>query len=258
MVRSLQHSWCARRFHLVGYHLLKFYFVFRYTGRNFLRVSKGPESGAYYHHFFLRDKPHLAAQMFCKNARTILAMATNEKKPNTLETIQGEPNIPNVFTASIPQQRFDEMPMNLPISAPVSSLYYKNNLNPSNLNVLGSSEPSNRLHLLDHPMMIAQYHQQQQESTTYGLLEDMVLRMHNDRQSAAINLQQQQSAAAVAALEADYLRRIHMQRMVEISMQELQKRDEAVFHLGNSRLPSPPKSNSGGSPPSGTKRASAA
>jgi len=42
---------------------------------NFVRVSSGPELGAYYHEFFLRDKPHLAAQMFCKNARTKLAMA---------------------------------------------------------------------------------------------------------------------------------------------------------------------------------------
>jgi hypothetical protein len=44
--------------------------------RNFVRVSSGPELGAYYHEFFLRDKPQLAAQMFCKNARTKIAMAT--------------------------------------------------------------------------------------------------------------------------------------------------------------------------------------
>lgn len=46
--------------------------------RNFIRVSSGPEIGAYYHEFFLRDKPHLAAQMFCKNARAKLAMASGE------------------------------------------------------------------------------------------------------------------------------------------------------------------------------------
>jgi hypothetical protein len=42
--------------------------------RNFVRVSSGPEIGALYHEFFLRDKPHLTAQMFCKNARSKLAM----------------------------------------------------------------------------------------------------------------------------------------------------------------------------------------
>ncbi|KAL3898763.1 MAG: hypothetical protein SGARI_006603, partial [Bacillariaceae sp.] len=47
---------------------------------NFVRVSSGPEIGAYYHEFFLRDKPHLAAQMFCKNARTMIAMATDTPK----------------------------------------------------------------------------------------------------------------------------------------------------------------------------------
>lgn len=45
-----------------------------------MRVSSGPELGAYHHEFFLRDKPHLAAQMFCKNARTMLAMASASKE----------------------------------------------------------------------------------------------------------------------------------------------------------------------------------
>lgn len=231
-----------------------------FRNRNFLRVSKGPESGAYYHHFFLRDKPQLAAQMFCKNARTILAMATNENKPNNAEMVQGEPILPSVFASSIPQQLYNETSMNLPVSSPVSNLYYKNNVNPPNLSVVGSTEPSSHLHLLDRPMMLAQYQQQQQQDTSnFGLLEDLMLRIYNDRQSAAaLSLQQQQSAAAAAALESDYLRRIHMQRMVEISIQELQKRDDAVFHLSNTRLPPPPKNNSSGSPPSGTKRASAA
>jgi hypothetical protein len=48
---------------------------------NFIRVSSGPEHGAYYHEFFLRDQPHLAAQMFCKNARSKIAMATPEPEP---------------------------------------------------------------------------------------------------------------------------------------------------------------------------------
>lgn len=40
-------------------------------------MSSGPELGAYYHEFFLRDRPHLAAQMFCKNARSKIAMAND-------------------------------------------------------------------------------------------------------------------------------------------------------------------------------------
>lgn len=39
-----------------------------------MRVANGPEPGAYFHKYFLRDQPQLAAQMFCKNARTMLAM----------------------------------------------------------------------------------------------------------------------------------------------------------------------------------------
>jgi len=65
---------------------------------NFVRISSGPELGAYYHEFFLRDKPHLAAQMFCKNARTRLAMAAvseSEAKPQ-------EPAVPVVASTSAP------------------------------------------------------------------------------------------------------------------------------------------------------------
>ena len=48
--------------------------------RNFVRVSSGPEQGSYYHEFFLRDKPHLVAQMFCKNARSKMAMAESSNQ----------------------------------------------------------------------------------------------------------------------------------------------------------------------------------
>lgn len=51
-----------------------------YGRRNFSRVSSGPELGAYYHEFFRRDRPHLAAQMFCKNPRTMLALAESKVK----------------------------------------------------------------------------------------------------------------------------------------------------------------------------------
>ena len=44
-------------------------------------MSSGPELGAYYHEFFLRDKPQLAQQMFCKNARTKIAMASPDPIP---------------------------------------------------------------------------------------------------------------------------------------------------------------------------------
>jgi hypothetical protein len=52
-----------------------------FNNRNFTRVSSGPELGAHYHEFFVRDQPHLAAQMFCKNARTKIAMASSEPEP---------------------------------------------------------------------------------------------------------------------------------------------------------------------------------
>lgn len=61
---------------------------------NFVRVSSGPEIGSYYHEFFLRDKPHLAAQMFCKNARTMLAMASSNEN--------GQAKAPAASVAEVP------------------------------------------------------------------------------------------------------------------------------------------------------------
>jgi hypothetical protein len=194
--------------------------------------------------------------MFCKNARTILAMASSEKSSNEVNAAQAEQ-----FASSIPEQRYEESSMNLPVSSPVNNVYYKSNQSPSSLSLLQSSEPSNPVQSLDHSMLLAQYQRQQQNANNVGLLEDAMLRIYNDRQTVALSLQQQQqrTAAVAAALEADYLRRIHMQRMVDITIQEMQKRNEAaeVIHLENSRLPSPPRNNEG-SPPTGTKRASAA
>lgn len=43
--------------------------------RNFQRIGTGPYQGAYLHEHFLRDKPHLVAQIFCvRNQRTKLAL----------------------------------------------------------------------------------------------------------------------------------------------------------------------------------------
>lgn len=69
---------------------------------NFIRVSSGPELGAYYHEFFLRDRPQLAAQMFCKNARTKIAMAMpdNIADPSDPSTMSGFGVIPTASASS--------------------------------------------------------------------------------------------------------------------------------------------------------------
>lgn len=69
---------------------------------NFVRVSSGPELGAYYHEFFLRDKPHLAAQMFCKNARTMLAMASGGEAPTASQAAASAVGAPNLSTKPAP------------------------------------------------------------------------------------------------------------------------------------------------------------
>jgi hypothetical protein len=77
--------------------------LFPKIDRNFTRVSSGPELGAYHHQFFLRDQPHLAAQMFCKNARTMLAMQSASPAPTatTVEKPVASPTTTNVRSSNL-------------------------------------------------------------------------------------------------------------------------------------------------------------
>jgi len=93
----------------VSTHFFRFPFprLTYHNNRNFVRVSSGPELGAYYHEFFLRDKPHLAAQMFCKNLRSKLAMSTSSKAPpQSGEATDEEKKAPAQAPAAAPQQQF--------------------------------------------------------------------------------------------------------------------------------------------------------
>jgi HSF-type DNA-binding len=68
--------------------------------RNFMRVTYGPANGAFFHKFFQRDQPHLVAQMYCKNARTLLAMASDvaeTKHPALLPTDFAKPLVPHAY-----------------------------------------------------------------------------------------------------------------------------------------------------------------
>lgn len=50
-------------------------FARKLTRWGFVRVSSGPEIGAYYHKYFLRDKPRLCQQIHCEQSK----MKTNEE-----------------------------------------------------------------------------------------------------------------------------------------------------------------------------------
>mmetsp|Transcript_35067 Transcript_35067/g.73034 ORF Transcript_35067/g.73034 Transcript_35067/m.73034 type:complete len:312 (-) Transcript_35067:1016-1951(-) len=77
---------------------------------NFVRVSSGPELGAYYHEYFLRDKPHLAAQMFCKNARSKLAMADEPQQPKQESPQQQQVQAPAAAQKQQQQQPQQQIP----------------------------------------------------------------------------------------------------------------------------------------------------
>jgi hypothetical protein len=128
--------------------------------------------GAYYHEFFLRDKPHLAAQMFCKNARTLAAMQSvnkhfgDYKKNNVKESPTLPPNRPPAAVMAA----VDPSPL-LSLSKGAFSL-------PS----IAASMP-NRLELFERQMFALQ----QEEEANRMLLERALLLQPHHPSSFSIN-----------------------------------------------------------------------
>lgn len=152
--------------------------VFSIGYRNFVRVSSGLELGAYYHEFFLRDKPHLAAQMFCKNARTKIAMASSDPSPasSLVPKVEAPPSPPK---AAAPQQKGNDT---------------------ANLLMLRQQMDPGMLFLLEQQMQLGQQHingqlhQQQlrQQQSMLNLLQGAAPSNHSAALAMEIQLQKQQ------------------------------------------------------------------
>ncbi len=136
--------------------------------RNFTRVSSGPELGAYYHEFFLRDKPHLTTQMFCKNARTMLAMASSTEAPTQATVASSSaaasiPVTPALLAALTKEPSVYNGSNNNKGSAPTQQF---SNYAPTNLRLLElhlqQQEEANRI-LLQHAISLSQQQRQQQQ-----------------------------------------------------------------------------------------------
>lgn len=52
---------------------------------NFARITRGPETGAYYHEYFQRGNLRLCMQMCCQNAKNLAAMKEHESIPATMD-----------------------------------------------------------------------------------------------------------------------------------------------------------------------------
>lgn len=159
--------------------------------RNFVRVSSGPEIGAYYHEFFLRDKPHLAAQMFCKNARTKLAMA-DEATPKPTAVLQNnkqeEKSQGAAAAASMQQQQLPQDQQQIAASQFPPGLLQILQKDPED-NKFQNMGVSNNLQLLERQMQFLQ-----EEHRQRVLLQQMAANRLQQQQL----LQQQQAAAGMS------------------------------------------------------------
>lgn len=52
---------------------------------NFARITRGPETGAYYHEYFQQGNLRLCMQMCCQNAKNLAAMKEHETMPPTMD-----------------------------------------------------------------------------------------------------------------------------------------------------------------------------
>jgi hypothetical protein len=186
--------------------------------RNFVRVSGGPELGAYYHEFFLRDKPQLAAQMFCKNARSKLAMAAiSESEPRPAAVVTPAPVVANQ-THETPTSAFMEA-----IRQKVPEQFNNNNNNNNQIKAFPSYGNST-LQLLQRQLDMMQ---QEQSNKNFELLQQERTRMLLEQASSFQNLlpsaqvqqkQQQQQPNGQAA------RLLQMQQLMQMQMQQRQVR----------------------------------
>lgn len=177
--------------------------------RNFVRISSGPELGAYYHEFFLRDKPHLAAQMFCKNARTKLAMATHGENPASLAA--GRPQQQELPSAALAASAAAAAAARRPGPTPnfgVSSHYaaaaaaLKANYLPPGADQSMLLQLREQQKLLETQMNIVQ----QADPATQLILQQAILKEQaNQMQQLGVALPQQQSPAASQSLLASTL-----------------------------------------------------
>jgi hypothetical protein len=181
--------------------------LFTLLHRNFVRVSGGPELGAYYHEFFLRDKPQLAAQMFCKNARSKLAMAAvSECEPKPAPVVAPEPVVAQAQQVT-PTNAFLDI-----IRQKVPEQHNNSNNNINNQFKLPSYGNSS-LQLLQRQLEMMQQEQNnkhlellQQERTNRMLMEH-----------SALQQQSQQPNGQAARL-------LQMQQLMQMQMQQRQGR----------------------------------
>ena len=181
-------------------------------------MSSGPELGAYYHEFFLRDKPHLAAQMFCKNARAKLAMANDslsQPKPPQAPPQPPQPqpqHIPSGVVQNTPpptqlRQQVSQQSVKSTDSVPSALLLalhqqQQNKTIDTNIKSLLSPQLSN-VQLLERQMQLLQQEQAQRL---------LVERLLQQQQQPTIQEQQQQA------------RLLQMRQLMEIRMQQRQGR----------------------------------
>jgi hypothetical protein len=202
------------KIHHDSYLTYLFYLYFIY--RNFVRVSGGPELGAYYHEFFLRDKPQLAAQMFCKNARSKLAMAAiSESEPRPAAVVTPAPVVANQ-THETPTSAFMEA-----IRQKVPEHFNNNNNNNNQIKAFPSYGNST-LQLLQRQLDMMQ---QEQSNKNFELLQQERTRMLLEQASSFQNLlpsaqvqQQQQQPNGQAA------RLLQMQQLMQMQMQQREGR----------------------------------
>lgn len=193
------------RFNLLTSYLFLIY-------RNFVRVSGGPELGAYYHEFFLRDKPQLAAQMFCKNARSKLAMAAmSESEPKPAPVVTPTPVVVTQAQAT-------------PTSAFMEAIRHKfpeqHNNNNNNQFKAFPSYGNSTLQLLQRQLEMMQ---QEQSNNHFELLQQERTRMLLEQAQASsypAQMQQQKQQSS----NGQESRLLQMQQLMQMQMQQRQGR----------------------------------
>jgi hypothetical protein len=208
-----------------------------------MRVANGPEHGAYFHKYFLRDKPHLAAQMFCKNARTMFAMASdvhekkNDQEEASSKMVQPAQGVHSNPSNQISRQAFQALQLRTPEAFSLDGIQ-KINFPSAFVPMSAHVARTGRNEFLERQTLIMR----QEKEQLNRLLVERALRIQKQQLSVAVMQQQNQQD-----------RLLNMRRMMEISM-----REHGINQLQQMRHPSTYQQNSDGRRVPTNNRASAA
>jgi len=189
---------------------------------NFIRVTRGPELGAYYHEFFQRGSEAMCTQMYCKNERAKFAVTGREGKRVTDVVASDVVSLP---VEAQKDPRSSTVQVNDPVHhLSAAELMHVNNMMTKSL--MPTMDPSAQSRMLLHGGI----QMRTQDPMIKSIMESAIMALHQSNcNSSAQQLLMQQSSQGSAC--AAFLRMQHFAVMQQQQQQQASSQQRPLtFH----------------------------